>query len=376
MKSFLTLSLIPLFVVSPALAADFDTLVRASIDAHVNATDYRSWKQSGLTPADVVAQSFDSPQKQADLCRALDDLSSEDLEHFHSDLLDESLPCSTHLVNRIKELARARDLEFAVSKPTRDENGTGPFILPGIEAVENPPRLKSTEVEIEFNPDPNLDPERSNTLYGTKNEGLLKRRQFVITIDDGPDGRFTPRILDTLRKSGVRANFFCEGENVRRKSRSGKKIGFELVQREAAEGHIVGSHSMTHKDLREVDFLVGKQEINRGHLQIVAAIVELAAPFFRFPFGNSTKKLNVYLQEQMFTSFKWNVDTRDWFHTNKDQVISNFRKLLANPKLDRGIILIHDIQEQTAEALPTMLQMLYDKGYETAVFVPKKTVLP
>lgn len=60
------------------------------------------------------------------------------------------------------------------------------------------------------------------------------RRAVALTIDDGPDPRTTPGILDVLARHGARATFFLI---------SGRVPGNEgLVARIVAEGHEVGNH--------------------------------------------------------------------------------------------------------------------------------------
>ena len=59
-----------------------------------------------------------------------------------------------------------------------------------------------------------------------------------LTFDDGPIPEATPFILDTLRDEGIKATFFCVGDNVRKYP--------ELFQRILDEGHQVGNHTHNH----------------------------------------------------------------------------------------------------------------------------------
>ena len=64
--------------------------------------------------------------------------------------------------------------------------------------------------------------------------------RLVLTFDDGPDGRYTGTLLDLLKEEQIPAAFFVVGNHAAKEP--------ELVQRMAAEGHIVGSHSIEHRN--------------------------------------------------------------------------------------------------------------------------------
>ena len=65
-----------------------------------------------------------------------------------------------------------------------------------------------------------------------------ERRTLVLTYDDGPGERMTPRVLDALAAHGARASFFCLGHLAERRP--------EILDRAVREGHEVGSHSYAH----------------------------------------------------------------------------------------------------------------------------------
>jgi peptidoglycan/xylan/chitin deacetylase (PgdA/CDA1 family) len=65
-----------------------------------------------------------------------------------------------------------------------------------------------------------------------------ERRTLVLTYDDGPGERMTPRVLDALAAHGARASFFCLGRKAERRP--------EILDRAVREGHEVGSHSYEH----------------------------------------------------------------------------------------------------------------------------------
>ena len=63
-------------------------------------------------------------------------------------------------------------------------------------------------------------------------------KAIALTFDDGPDPRFTGKILDILKDKGVRATFYAIGRQA---------LGSpDLIRRIYAEGHDIGSHSFSH----------------------------------------------------------------------------------------------------------------------------------
>ena len=68
--------------------------------------------------------------------------------------------------------------------------------------------------------------------------------QVAISFDDGPDPKWTPKILDILKKKNVKGTFFLIGDE------AAENIG--LMQRIAREGNEIGNHTYTHPDISEI----------------------------------------------------------------------------------------------------------------------------
>ncbi|MCP3995175.1 MAG: polysaccharide deacetylase family protein, partial [bacterium] len=66
----------------------------------------------------------------------------------------------------------------------------------------------------------------------------------------------------------------------------------------------------------------------------------------------------------------WNIDSRDWAdpvpHSIAARVITDVRKL------NRGVILFHDIQGRTVEALPLVLETLQAEGFRFVLWDGEK----
>ena len=87
--------------------------------------------------------------------------------------------------------------------------------------------------------------------------------KLALTFDDGPDPRWTPRVLDMLARLQVRATFFVLGSAV--------EAHPELIAREVAEGHEVAVHNWVHTDVYGVSFSELSDSVNRTCEAIVAA---------------------------------------------------------------------------------------------------------
>jgi hypothetical protein len=79
-----------------------------------------------------------------------------------------------------------------------------------------------------------------------------------------------------------------------------------------------------------------------------------------------------YLGERNMAIFSTDIDSFDFKTRKAEQVVTNVMTKLD--KLGKGIILMHDFQKHTAEALPTLLQKLKAGGYKVVLMRAKAPV--
>jgi peptidoglycan/xylan/chitin deacetylase (PgdA/CDA1 family) len=96
------------------------------------------------------------------------------------------------------------------------------------------------------------------------------------------------------------------------------------------------------------------------------------APFFRFPYLSDPKPVRDYLGSRGIAAFSIDVDSSDWRTRSPARIVDNVMKGLQ--KTGGGIILFHDIHEQTAKAVPTVLKELKSHGFKVVHLVPKSRV--
>lgn len=170
-----------------------------------------------------------------------------------------------------------------------------------------------------------------------------------LSFDDGPSPVYTPEILAYLKQENIKANFFLVGKMV--------KLHPELVEQEVAEGHDIGGHSMTHKELTKIPLDDARREILES-MELVNKFQK--TDLFRFPYGSFDVQLLVLARAQGYRNIYWDVDTTDWKYPDQDVIYKKFKLRIARSG-DNAIILMHDIHPQTLPALKMIVRYLKER---------------
>lgn len=188
-------------------------------------------------------------------------------------------------------------------------------------------------------------------LHSPSNE-----KRIALTFDDGPDGKYTPEILDVLKEYNVKATFFLLGQNMEHNP--------EMTRRIVDEGHAVGNHSYSHPDFRylKVEDAHQKQVIKTQ--QVFEDILGFRPAFFRPPYGAVTdEQIRVLCEESMIIN--WSIETFDWSDTqNSPEKILNRIKRYHH---GGAVILMHSAggdRSNTIAVLPQIIEFLQNEGYE------------
>jgi peptidoglycan/xylan/chitin deacetylase (PgdA/CDA1 family) len=201
-----------------------------------------------------------------------------------------------------------------------------------------------------------------------KQYDFLRPNEVVLTFDDGPWPENTPAILKALADNCLKATFFEIGKHALWHP--------EIAKQVAAAGNTIGSHTWSHKDLAKnpyaMDVELAKQEIEMGVSAVHVAVAGPVAPFFRFPALQHPPELLSYLAERNIASFSTDIDSFDFKMRKPQQVVESVMRKLE--KQGKGIILMHDFQRATAEALPELLRQLKAGGYKVVHVVPRSPV--
>lgn len=207
--------------------------------------------------------------------------------------------------------------------------------------------------------------------FGTehfKQYDFLRDKEVVFTFDDGPWPDNSPMVLKALTDNCTKATFFEIGEHATWRPDISRDL--------AAAGMTIGSHTWSHKDLAKnpyaKDIEQAKQEIEMGVSAVHMAVGGPIAPFFRFPDLQQPAEVLAYLGTRDIATFSTDVDSFDFKIRKPEDVIKSvLTKLQKNGK---GIILMHDFQHATAEAMPELLHQLKLAGYKVVHMVAKSPV--
>ena len=184
---------------------------------------------------------------------------------------------------------------------------------------------------------------------------FLADKEVVLTFDDGP-WPTTPAVLKALADECTKGVFFPVGKHT--------TYHPEILRQVAAAGHTIGSHTWSHAhlDSKKLTEQQGKEEIEKGFSAVKMALGAAPAPFFRFPALAHTQPTLAYLGTRNIAMFSVDIDSLDFRSSSPDQVIQTIMTKLE--KQGKGIILMHDLQKNTALALPTVLRRLKAGGYK------------
>ena len=193
---------------------------------------------------------------------------------------------------------------------------------------------------------------------------FLEPGEVVLTFDDGPWPGHTPAVLAALASQCVKATFFPIG----------KHVGWhpEILKQVVARGHTVGSHSWSHANLAKKSLAEARDEIENGISAVAITAGRPQAPFFRFPGLSQTPELTAYLAERNIGIFSTDLDSFDFRTRKPDKVIETVMTKLD--KRGKGMVLLHDFQQSTAVALPTLLLQLKAKGFKIVHLKAKDSV--
>lgn len=148
----------------------------------------------------------------------------------------------------------------------------------------------------------------------------------ALTFDDGPDPRWTPRVLDVLRSHAARATFFMVGAAAARHA--------ELVARVAAEGHAIGNHSWDHAAFSRLDARARRRQLRACQ----RAIAPWGRRLFRPPFGEQTLATRLDALWLRYAVVGWTVDSGDWW----DPDAARIADVLERRVRPGDIVLFHD----------------------------------
>ena len=168
---------------------------------------------------------------------------------------------------------------------------------------------------------------------------------ILITIDDGPDPRDTPRLLDLLDHHRTKAIFFVIGEKARAHP--------DLVRKIARRGHEIGNHTLSHP--QRSFWCAGPWRTWReiaGCQRLIEDITGVAPRWFRAPVGHRNLFTHPVAAALGLGVMAWSRRGYDAVEKDPDKVLERIL-----PGLAAGdIVLVHEATPIAAEVLEGVLQ--------------------
>lgn len=206
---------------------------------------------------------------------------------------------------------------------------------------------------------------RKGTVYRVK----TLQKKIALTFDDGPSLSWTPKILDELKKSNVKATFFMIGHHVKKYP--------QVARRVAQEGHEIENHGYAHSVLVYYTPEELEEEIRYTEL-VIKEITGQTTSCFRPPKAWLRRKEKEKISSMGYKIVLWSLNSKDWVPFNSRHIVKYISKNIRNG----DIILLHDSGDvfkaeggdrmKTVLSIPLLADELRSAGFE---FVTVKELL-
>lgn len=170
---------------------------------------------------------------------------------------------------------------------------------------------------------------------------------IALTFDDGPYPKVTGHILDVLEKNGVCATFFVLGSRI-----EGRE---DVLTRMEELGCEIGNHSFSHADLTRLSRADCQRELSDTDAEI-RRVTGHEASVVRPPYGYYNKAVRSAAGRPLIL---WTVDTNDW----RGKAPGEIADYVIQQAKEGSVILMHDQQTQTADAMEMIIPTLIDEGF-------------
>ena len=181
----------------------------------------------------------------------------------------------------------------------------------------------------------------ARAAYGSK--------YVALTFDDGPSGKYTRTLLDGLYDRGAKATFLLCGYRI--------KDYPDITQRIFEEGHEIGLHGYSHKNMQKLS----RRDIAAELMDTEALLPEgCRSVFFRPPGGLSSDAVMQVAQARNLAILHWSVDPHDWECSDTEAI----EKMVLKTVSDGDIILLHDMSDSSVQAALDIVDALLKEDYE------------
>jgi peptidoglycan/xylan/chitin deacetylase (PgdA/CDA1 family) len=169
-----------------------------------------------------------------------------------------------------------------------------------------------------------------------------------LTFDDGPD-EMTETYLDLLDELGVPATFFLIGKRAIRQP--------AMVREYVRRGHQIAGHGFDHARFNKLTRRALLEQCDRTEDALGGQLS--GRPWVRPPHGSLDASSLISLVTSGYTVAMWSLDARDYNTTDPAQIIEHCAPISAG-----DVVLFHEGQQWTLEALPRIVAAIHEAGLE------------
>ncbi|MDS0528102.1 polysaccharide deacetylase [Clostridium sp. SHJSY1] len=214
---------------------------------------------------------------------------------------------------------------------------------------------------------------KNEIKYPVRTDG---KKVAYLTFDDGPATTNTPKVLDILKKNGIKATFMIMGKNAELNEKSK-----EILKRTVKEGHAIGNHTYCHdykylypSNVISVDhFISDVDKCNKTLKNILGK--DFNTRVIRFPAGywnwEGRTAIKPVIEEKGYGSINWNALSEDGQgkpNKTANELIEISKKNLdlLGKDADSVVFLMHDTygKEETVKSLQSIIDMFKERGFE------------
>jgi peptidoglycan/xylan/chitin deacetylase (PgdA/CDA1 family) len=181
----------------------------------------------------------------------------------------------------------------------------------------------------------------------------IQKNQIAITFDDGPHPKFTPKVLNLLKKYDAKATFFCIGKHI--------ELYPHIFKTIVESGHTIGNHTYSHANnfgFFSIEKVISELQQTNA---IIKQHVDLNALLFRPAFGVTNPRIKQALKVIKLQSIGWSKRSLDTTKLNEKVIFNRVTK-----NLKKGdVILLHDTSDKTIVVLEQLLLFLQQQHLES-----------
>jgi len=209
-------------------------------------------------------------------------------------------------------------------------------------------------------PEASISPEISSVLpaeipYWQKGEisrGNPNKKQIIFTFDAGAADNSALKILDVLKKHGVKSTFFLTGKFADKYP--------EITRMISQGGHEVFNHSYSHPDFTKISDEEMKSELEKAEMAISLKTGKTTKPYFRSPYGARNNNVSAIAKENGYQLVFWTLDALDWKEGKTPEDVK--QKIYSGLK-NGSIVLMHMGDDITGNVLDEVFTKIENDGY-------------